>query len=117
MFLAPLLAALLSMVNSISTVVSDNKTSRRVQVFLKTSCTFGIIFSVNLHSSQIISQLALPPTVCVSSELPAPFTVIPRFNVKDHGFIAVLTFQSKIRIVFYTQEETEFIFNSKGIKK
>ena len=63
-------AALLSMMNTINTFVSDNfqltrgrvnyevkgkkKNTWRVQVFLSTSCTSGIIFSVNLHRSQLV---------------------------------------------------------------
>ena len=108
-FLAPLLAALLSMVNTISTLVSDNfeltrgrvnyeatgkKNSKRVQVFLSTSSTYGIIFGVNLHRSQLVVLHLLFPRQDGSNQNCLSFTAlfiqrvnhfIPRFSVKEHA--------------------------------
>ena len=90
-FLAPLLAALLSMVNTVSTLVSDNfeltrgrvnyeatgkKNSKRVQVFLSTSSTSGIIFGVNLHRSKLVVLHLLFPRQDGSNQNCLSFTVL-----------------------------------------
>ena len=65
------------MVNTINTLESDNnfeltrgrvnyeaagkKNSRKVRVFLSTSCTSGISFSLNLHRSQLVVLSLLFP--------------------------------------------------------
>ena len=82
MFLAPLVAALLSMVNTISTLEVESttrlrvKNSRGVQVFLTTSCTSRIIFSLNLHRSQLVVLSLLFPRQDGSNQNRLSFTVL-----------------------------------------
>jgi len=70
------------MVNTVSTLEVESttrlreKNSRRVQVFLTTSCTSGIIFSVNLHRSQLVVLSLLFTRQYVSYQNCLLFTVI-----------------------------------------
>ena len=83
MFLAPLVEALLSMVNTISTLEVESTTrlekkkhARGVQLFLTTSRTSGIIFSLNLHRSQLVVLSLLFPRQDGSNQNCLSFTVL-----------------------------------------
>lgn len=82
MFLASLLAALLSMVNTISTLEVESTTRLRVknstgvQLFLTTFCTSGIIFRINLHRSQLVVLSLLFPRQDGSNQNRLSFTVL-----------------------------------------
>ena len=82
MFLAPLVEALLSMVNTISTLEVESttrlekKNARGVQLFLTTSRTSGIIFSLNLHRSQLVVLSLLFPRQDGSNQNCLSFTVL-----------------------------------------